>query len=204
MNVAEYFDALHESWDGQIVVTALGTSEDEWWRRTRDDSCFYLNAAMGFASSFGIGLALAVPDQEVWIVDSDGGLAMNAGGMLTEASLQPGNVKHFVLNNRCYGCLGGQPLVNAQRSDYAAMAIAAGMETVRTVADAASCRAAIEETRGLSTHAFVVADVEWSPQTTEGFERSLELGYEGPEMKYRFGRAMERRTGRPVFGPRGC
>jgi hypothetical protein len=32
---------------------------------------------------------------------------MNLGGLLTEASLQPGNLKHFVLSNRCYQTLRG-------------------------------------------------------------------------------------------------
>jgi hypothetical protein len=29
------------------------------------------------------------------------------------------------------------------------------------------------------------------------------MTYEGPEMKYRFGRALERRLGIQVFGPQG-
>jgi hypothetical protein len=29
------------------------------------------------------------------------------------------------------------------------------------------------------------------------------MTYEGPEMKYRFGRALERRLGVKVFGPQG-
>jgi sulfopyruvate decarboxylase subunit beta len=29
------------------------------------------------------------------------------------------------------------------------------------------------------------------------------MTYEGPEMKYRFGRALERRFGIEVFGPQG-
>jgi thiamine pyrophosphate-dependent acetolactate synthase large subunit-like protein len=36
--------------------------------------------AMGFASSFELGLAVSVPEREIWILDSDGGAAMNAGG----------------------------------------------------------------------------------------------------------------------------
>lgn len=201
MTPDEYFDALHESWSGEIVVTALGTSVDEWWRRSLDDGCFYMNAAMGFASSFAIGLALSVPDHEVWVLDSDGGLAMNAGGMLTEASVQPPNLTHFVFDNHCYGCLSSNKLVNADRSDYAAMARAAGIQNVQAASDAAGLRAAVEACRG--RHGFVVADVEWDGSNADRFERQLELGYEGPEMKYRFGRAMERRIGRPVFDRRG-
>ena len=198
-----YFDTLHEAWDGQLVVCALGTNEDEWWRRTQDDTCFYMNAAMGFTPSFTLGLALAAPDQEIWLLNSDGGMAMNAGGLLTEASVQPGNVTHFVFDNHCYGSLMGHPIVNRDKTDYAAMARAAGIERVWTVDDPESCRQALEECRGLDAYGLIVAQIEW-PSRREAFERVLQLGYEGPEMKYRFGRAMEKRLGRPVFDGRGC
>ena len=35
------------------------------------------------------------------------------------------------------------------------------------------------------------------------FLRTPPMPYEGPEMKYRFGRALERRFGIEVFGPQG-
>ena len=37
----------------------------------------------------------------------------------------------------------------------------------------------------------------------QGFLRTPPMTYEGPEMKYRFGRALERRFGIEVFGPQG-
>jgi hypothetical protein len=37
----------------------------------------------------------------------------------------------------------------------------------------------------------------------KGFLRTPPMTYEGPEMKYRFGRALERRFGIEVFGPQG-
>jgi thiamine pyrophosphate-dependent acetolactate synthase large subunit-like protein len=203
VNVQEYFDTLHELWDGQIVICALGTNTDEWWRRTGDDGCFYLNGAMGFAPSMALGLALSVPDREVWVLDSDGGAVMNIGGFLTEASVSPGNLTHFLLDNRCYGCLGGHPLVNTDRTDYVGLARAAGIDNVHDVRDVESCRAAVAACKGLDKHGFVVAAVDFARAEGEAFERPLSMGYEGPEMTYRFGRAMERLTGRAVFGPRG-
>jgi len=35
------------------------------------------------------------------------------------------------------------------------------------------------------------------------YQRAPPASYEGPEMKYRFGRAMEKKLGIKVFGPRG-
>ncbi len=36
-----------------------------------------------------------------------------------------------------------------------------------------------------------------------GFLRTPPMTYEGPEMKYRFGRALEKKFGVTVFGPQG-
>lgn len=204
MEPEEYFDGLRAAWTGQVVICALGTNGDAWWDRTQDDAtAFYMGAAMGFTSSFAIGMALTAPDQEFWLLDSDGGAAMNAGGLLTEASVQPGNLTHFIFNNRRYGCLGGQPLVNSERTDYGGLAKAAGIERVWTVEDTSALEDAIEGCRGLDKHGLVVANVPW-PDREEAFEPVFALGYEGAEMKYRFGRGMESRLGRAVFDERGC
>jgi hypothetical protein len=40
-------------------------------------------------------------------------------------------------------------------------------------------------------------------QAEAAFLGTPPMTYEGPEMKYRFGRALERRLGIKVFGPQG-
>jgi len=35
MQSEEYFQTLAALWDGQLVVCALGTNANEWWRLTR-------------------------------------------------------------------------------------------------------------------------------------------------------------------------
>jgi thiamine pyrophosphate-dependent acetolactate synthase large subunit-like protein len=200
MTVDEYFAALHASWRGELVVCSLGTTGDRWWTTTRSHESFYVNAAMGFAASFALGLALACPDQRVLMLDSDGALAMNLGGLLTEAATQPANLVHVVLNNRSYGCLNSAPLVNAERTDYAGVARATGIANVHSVSSAAELTEAL---RGSATnHAFIVAEVEKEAERS-GFEPPLPLPFDGPEAKYTFGRHLESRLGRPVFGPSG-
>src|SRR5919106_366518 len=105
MNNDEYIESLVSAWKDELVVCALGRSADGWWSATRSSECYYVEGAMGFASSVGLGLALAIPEVNVWVLDSDGGLAMNLGGVLTEASLQPPNLLRIVLNNHGYQCL---------------------------------------------------------------------------------------------------
>jgi thiamine pyrophosphate-dependent acetolactate synthase large subunit-like protein len=198
----EYFETLQAHWQGQLVVCALGTSANEWWRRTRSTACFYMHAAMGFTSSFALGLALSLPGEEIWLLNSDGGLAMNLGGLLTEASLQPGNLKHFVLSNRCYQTLRGAPLVNAERTDYVAVARGAGIANVQGVEEAAELATLLPTLAGTGRHALVIAEV--APmREAAGFEPPPPQPYEGPELKYRFGRHIEAKLGITVFGPAG-
>jgi thiamine pyrophosphate-dependent acetolactate synthase large subunit-like protein len=203
MRLDEYFDALTAAWEDQLVVCALGWNADGWWDRTHSRETLYVQAAMGFASSCALGLALSAPEHEVWMLDSDGGLAMNLGGVLTEAGARPGNLKHIVLDNHSFGCLHGAPLVNDGRADYAAIARGAGIRDARSAATGEELRAALADTRGVDRHAFIVADVERPARDDSTFEAPPPLPIEGPEIKYSVGRALERRLGRPVFGRRG-
>lgn len=200
MSKDDYFGALIERWRDEIVVCSLGTTADEWWTRTSSRNSFYVNAAMGFAASFALGIALNCPDQRVWMLDSDGALAMNLGGLLTEASTQPENLVHLVLNNRSYGCLGGAQLVNAERTDYVAVASGVGIRNVQAVTTREGLAEALDSVTG--SHAFIVAEVEGTPPSG-GFEPPISIPFDGPEAKYLFGRFMEERLGRAVFGPNG-
>jgi len=202
MQSEEYFQTLAALWDGQLVVCALGTNANEWWRLTRSPDCFYMHAAMGFSSSFALGLALALPRAEVWLLDSDGGLSMNLGGLLTEAAARPPNLKHLVLANRCYQTLRGAPLVNADVADYAGIARAAGIRNVWSSETAADLRDRVQAFTSSGEHAFVVAEVERVVESDQ-FEPPPPLPYEGPEVKYRFGRHIEQKLGVSVFGPQG-
>jgi thiamine pyrophosphate-dependent acetolactate synthase large subunit-like protein len=58
---------------------------------------------------------------------------MNLGCLLTEASQAARNLKHFVLDNGVYQTVGGLPMVNDGRTDYAAIARAAGFPRARTI-----------------------------------------------------------------------
>jgi sulfopyruvate decarboxylase subunit beta len=199
MKHAEYFETIRSHWRDEVVVCALGTTADQWWEATQSDAAFYVNAAMGFAASFALGLALNSPGLRVLMLDSDGSLCMNLGGLLTEASQQPPNLLHLVLNNHGYGCLGNARLVNAALTDYVGIARAAGITGARGVATAMELAEALSTTPG---YGFIVADVEPAEQRV-GFEPPLAIPFDGPEAKYRFARHLEARTGKPVFGPHG-
>ncbi len=124
---------------------------------------------------------------------------MNLGCLLTEASQAAPNLKHFVVDNGVYQTVGALPMVNDGRTDYAAIARAAGFARARAIQTMAELEQQMPGIGGEEGPSFTVLRVE--PES--GFLRTPPMTYEGPEMKYRFGRALERRFGIEVFGPQG-
>jgi thiamine pyrophosphate-dependent acetolactate synthase large subunit-like protein len=182
-----------------VVVCALGMAANEWWAVTRSEDSFYMHGAMGFAASFSLGLALSIPETPVWLLNSDGSLCMNLGCLLTEAGQQPTNLKHFVVDNQCYQTVETMPMVNQDGADYAAIARAAGIPRATTISDIPDLERKLPEIIASPGPYFVRLRVEAEPR----YQRAPPATYEGPEMKYRFGRAMEKKLGIKVFGPRG-
>ena len=180
MRAREAVEAVAKHRGDAVAVCALGMAANEWWAVTKSEDAFYMHGAMGFAASFALGLALSLPKAPVWLINADGSLCMNLGCLLTEASQAPKNLKHFVVDNQVYQTVGALPMVNQGRTDYAAIARGAGI--------------AAED--GPS---FTLLRVE----AETGFLRTPPMTYEGPEMKYRFGRALEKKFGITVFGPQG-
>ncbi len=82
--------------------------------------------AMGKASSFALGLAVARPDLKVILLDGDGSLEMNLGSLVTIAERGPKNFYHFVIQNGVYATTGGQPIAGDTQVSFAGMAQDAG------------------------------------------------------------------------------
>jgi sulfopyruvate decarboxylase subunit beta len=88
---------------------------------------FYLQHAMGLASSLGLGIALSRPELKVIVFDGDGSLLMNLGGLTTLARYRPRNLVHVVFDNESLLSVGGFPTATSTGSDLAAMAKGAGI-----------------------------------------------------------------------------
>lgn len=182
-----------------VVVCALGMAANGWWGATGCTESFYMHGAMGFGASFALGLALSAPERPVWALNSDGSLCMNLGCLLTEAAQRPANLHHFVLDNGVYQTVGAVPMVNQGGTDYAAMALAAGFSAARVFDDAVALEAALPGI--LAAPGPILTVLRVNPEAS--FLGIPPQPFEGPEMKYRFGRALERRWGVSVFGPQG-
>jgi len=199
MKTREALEVLARHRGDAVVVCALGMAANEWWAVTKSEDSFYMHGGMGFAASFALGLAAALPQVPVWVLNSDGSLSMNLGCLLTEAGQQPANLKHFVVDNQRYQTVDTMPMVNQDNSDYAMIAKGAGIRKVATIDNLADLEKRTPEIVAAPGPYFIRLRVESEPE----YQRAPPASYEGPEMKYRFGRALEKKYGIKVFGPRG-
>jgi len=143
-----------------VVVTIMGAVAAELQSLGHRSNFFYLQHAMGLASSVGLGIALTRPEQQVIVLDGDGSVLMNLGGLTTLARYRPANLLHVVFDNESLLSVGGFPTATSTGSDLAGIASAAGVPrtaTVRTIEDFVR---AFDEARLARTLTTLVAKVD--------------------------------------------
>ena len=113
--------------EGRVVVTIMGAVAAEMQSIGHRANFFYLQHAMGLASSLGLGIALSRPEVKVIVFDGDGSLLMNLGGLTTLARYRPRNLVHVVFDNESLLSVGGFPTATSTGSELAAMAKGAGI-----------------------------------------------------------------------------
>lgn len=128
--------AVYSRLEDCLVVTIMGAVATELQAIGHRHNFFYLQHAMGLASSAGLGLALCLPKQKVVVFDGDGSILMNLGGYTTMARYLPKNLVHVVFDNESLLSVGGFPTATSTGSDLEKIAIGSGVPkavTVRTV-----------------------------------------------------------------------
>ena len=125
MHTADVLKVFAEHRGDAIVISGRGGRH---WIQLSDTALDLPlgDPAMGGHAGFGLGLALAQPDQRVVLFDSEGDILMSLGQLPTIAEQAPVNFYHFVLDNEVYATTGGQPVPGAKTVDYAGVARASG------------------------------------------------------------------------------
>ena len=138
------FRLLAELLPNDIVVSTY-TSAFEWVAIRPHPLNYVSIGAMGLASSHALGLALALPERRIVVIDGDGSLLMNLGSLVSVAAAAPRNLVHFVAQNGSYEANGGHPLPGATNLDFAGLARSAGYRRAETYADLDPFRHALPE-----------------------------------------------------------
>ena len=202
MKYLECFRFLAGRRTDELVVTSAGNSGQAWWAATRDsERSFYLDASMSLSTMFASGIAAALPQKRVWAFMGDGAFCMNPGMLMVERQMNLPNLVHLLVSNRAYGATSNARLPNVEANDYAAIARGCGLKQVHKFSSIAELErgfdAAVPKKAG--GHTLVVLEVEAFSAEEQKLEQPP---FDGPEMKYRFARALERDSGASVIGYR--
>jgi len=183
MKRADCIKALYPELQDRLVVTIMGASAQELYDLGHRENFFYLEHAMGLASSIGLGLALNLPHEKVVVIDGDGSVLMNLGCLATLARYRPPNLTHLIFDNGSLLSTGGfASHTTSGVTDLAAIARGAGcpnVSRVTTLYEFIEAAAAAFEGNELAT---IVAKVEAVGSDHYGMDMKL------PENAFRFQR----------------
>ena len=166
MKRLDALQAIYPELEKSIVVTIMGAVAAELQSIGHRPNFFYLQHAMGLASSLGLGIALSRPDARVIVLDGDGSVLMNLGGLSTLARYRPRNLLHVVFDNESLLSVGGFPTATSTGTDLAGVAAAAGVPITATVRNLEDFRREFAAALAAKDLATLVAKVDATgPQT---------------------------------------
>ena len=187
---------MYPELEDKVVVTIMGASAQELYNLGHRENFFYLQHAMGLASSIGLGLAKHLPNERIVVLDGDGSVLMNLGTFVTLARYRPKNMIHVVFDNGSLLSTGGFDSQTASGvTDIAAIARGAGIEHVAAVETTTEFGEAFVEALERNDLSVIVAKV--AAVGPEHYGMDLQL----PENAFRFKRwiAERRGTGHPAI-----
>ncbi|HJZ70942.1 MAG TPA: thiamine pyrophosphate-dependent enzyme [Vicinamibacterales bacterium] len=188
MKRAECIAMLYPELDDKLVVTIMGACAQELYDLGHKDNFFYLQHAMGLASSIGLGLALHLPNERVVVLDGDGSVLMNLGTLATLARYRPGNLIHIIFDNGSLLSTGGfDSHTTSGTTDLAAVARGAGVERVAAVESVMDFGEAVIEAFKSDALSVIVAKVAAIGPNHYGMDLQL------PENAFRFKRFIAER-----------
>ncbi len=130
MRRLEALETIFHRLKDQVVVTNMGAVAVELYSLGHRPNFFYLEHAMGLASSMGLGLALSLPRQRITVLDGDASVLMNLGTMSTMARYHPPNLTHLIFDNESLLSVGGFPSATSTGTDLAGVAKTSGVKHV--------------------------------------------------------------------------
>ena len=160
MKRLDALNAIYPQLERCVVVTIMGAVSAELQSIGHKPNFFYLQHAMGLASSMGLGIALARPELKVVVLDGDGSVLMNLGGYTTLARYHPRNLLHVVFDNESLLSVGGFPTATSTGSDLEKIAKGAGIPRASTVHNLDDFSAAFDEALNADELTSLIAKVE--------------------------------------------
>jgi len=143
-----------------IVITTMTPARDWMLLPQHPLDLVLVPSAMGSAPSMGLGLALAQPNRRVIVCNGDGSMLMNLGSLVSIVQAHATNLAVIVFVNGTYEVTGSQPVPGTGVVDYAALARAAGFESVHAYASIDAWRSDVRRVLATTGPTFVALGVE--------------------------------------------
>jgi sulfopyruvate decarboxylase subunit beta len=186
MQRAECLAALYPELEDKLVVTIMGACAQELYDLGHKESFFYLQHAMGLASSIGLGLAMNLPQKKVIVLDGDGSVLMNLGTLATLARYAPSNLIHIIFDNGSLLSTGGfTSHTTSGITNLATIAEGAGIKHVAAAETMMSFMEAAADAFDRDEFSVIVARVEAVGPDHFGMDFAL------PENAFRFTRFVK-------------
>lgn len=183
-----------------LIVTSQSGQRIEWGSLSKHEGNLLLGE-MGAALSVGAGLALALPDRPVVVLESDGSVLLSLSSLATVANLGVHNLAVFVFDNGMYsGTRISEPTATGGKTDLEQLAKGAGIERSVTVKDVESFKKQAVPAMAGKALSFIVCKVQESLIHRDIPRPDVDL----LENKYRFVRYLQATEGKaPPFIGRG-
>lgn len=161
MSAKDALAAVHAARGARdIVITTMTPARDWMLLPPSPLDLVFVPSAMGGAPSMGLGLALAQPNRRVIVCNGDGSMLMNLGSLVSIVNARATNLVLIVFVNGTYEVTGSQPVPGAGVVDYAALARAAGFESVHAYTSIEEWRSDVRHVIGAPGPTFVSLAVE--------------------------------------------
>lgn len=183
MTRAECIAMMYPEFDDKLVVTIMGACAQELYNLGHQENFFYLQHAMGLASSLGLGLAMHLPKERVVVLDGDGSVLMNLGTLATLSRYRPKNLVHVIFDNGSLLSTGGfDSHTTSGVTDLAAIARGAGIKHVAAAGSIVEFGEAVIDAFARDDLSVIVARVDAVGPNQYGMDLHL------PENAFRFTR----------------
>jgi sulfopyruvate decarboxylase subunit beta len=196
MERAQCLELIYPEIEEKLVVTIMGACAQELYDLGHRENFFYLQHAMGLASSIGLGLARHLPHEKVIVLDGDGSALMNLGTFATLARYRPSNMVHIVFDNGSLLSTGGfDSHTTSGITNLAAIALGAGIEHAVSVDEPMAFGEAFMEAMERDDLSVIVAHVDAVGPDNYGMDFAL------PENAFRFKRCVQERRAATGWAP---
>lgn len=159
------------------IVVAVWKAAHEWIRISPSDLNYTFTGAMGQGPAHALGLAVGRADKRVIVLDGDGSLLMNLGGLVTIANAAPKNFIHCLCENGTYETNGGVAIPGAGRVNFPGLAREAGYRKVYEFSSLEEWDRALGHLLKEEGPIFVNLKVETGEDYPEDFRRLYSLQY---------------------------